>query len=259
MKCFFTSFCLPKSGNTAEEYEDAYHVPESGQQEEKILRFAIADGASEGMLSGKWAEILVNSFCRPGMRGLVFKDLIKEAYTQWHSWKCCYLRERENLNRPVQWYEEQGMRTGAFSSFLGLTLTENSSGTNGEWEAVAVGDSCLFQVRRESLIVRFPVEYSSGFNNRPLLISSNTAKNQNLSANTQFAAGDWYFDDCFYLMTDALACWFLQEYESGRAPWLILNDFNTIDQQQTFAEWVNELREGRQIRNDDVTLICIVV
>ena len=55
------SFFLPKRGNAAEEYEDAFAGdPASG-------RFAIADGASESCFAAAWAKIVVESYVKtPG-------------------------------------------------------------------------------------------------------------------------------------------------------------------------------------------------
>ncbi|MDQ3816980.1 MAG: hypothetical protein M3362_04725, partial [Acidobacteriota bacterium] len=58
--------------------------------------------------------------------------------------------------------------------------------------------------------------------------------------------------DVFYLMTDALACWFLTEVENGNEPWMI-----NRGPQKRFEKWINKLRANMKIRNDDVTMFRI--
>jgi hypothetical protein len=69
--------------------------------------------------------------------------------------------------------------------------------------------------------------------------------------------GAWDPGDAFYLMTDALACWFMREVEEGRMPWGVLRDLDTSGEIKPFREWVGDLRMDRAIRNDDVTLLRV--
>jgi hypothetical protein len=256
MEARLTLLRLQKAGNAEEEYEDAYCPTENGRREGAELRFAIADGASEGMLSGAWAKILVELHCRFEWAGGSVQKFLESAYGDWKSFTSEYLRGRETRQSPVQWYEEPGFEEGAFSTLLGLTLTGASPDRSGEWTARAVGDSCLFQVRDNALVRTFPVEHSSDFNNRPVLLASNPDRNgQALSAARQMS-GTFESGDVFYLMTDALARWALKEEEEGRKPWGVLRDHGTRDT-KVFRAWIAALRQDRELRNDDVTLIRI--
>jgi len=256
MQVFLTTFRLPKSGNTSEEYEDACYPERSGDYQGNLLRFAVADGASEGMLSGEWARVLVKVSCRT--LGEDFSGFLERSYRAWQDWERVYLRTREKRGRPIAWFEDSGLQTGAFSTLLGLTFAD-SGGLPGKWTAIAVGDTCLFHVRGESLVAKFPVEHSSEFSNRPFLVGSNPTRNRGLLEALRKIEGDWGIDDRFYLMTDALACWCLRELEQGQKPWAILRDLDTRDQMMPFEDWIGELRANRQIRNDDVTLVRIDV
>ena len=255
MKVTVTSFGLPKAGNTQEKCEDAFYPRDDGEKRAELLHFAVADGASMGMLNGKWAEILVNTFCESGEACADIKKFLDRAYKNWNSWKRKYLRDRQKQDKPIQWYEEVYLQAGSFSTLLGLTLIDSEEGQ--KWETVAFGDSCLFQIRGEDLVVKLPIDHSSDFNNRPLLVSTNPSRNNELIDAVETTKGDWCIGDQFYLMTDALACWFLREYEAERCLWSTLCRFNANDKHQSFEEWIDELRKEGKIRNDDVTLICL--
>jgi hypothetical protein len=159
----------------------------------------------------------------------------------------------------LPWYAEEKARQGAFAAILGVVLYDNANrgGSGGHWQAVAVGDSCLFQVRGEEVLVRFPVNDSAAFSNRPHLLSSNPDHAGRLVDHVCNKHGKWQAGDAFYLMTDALAYWFLRELEQGRTPWRVLRDLNTSDEVRPFREWVETLRTKGAIRNDDVTLLRV--
>ena len=256
MEALLTPLRLQKGGNAEGEYEDAYFPAENGRREGTELRCAIADGASEGMLSGAWARILVELHCRFDWTGSSVEQFLETAYGEWRSFKSEYLRNRENRSLPVQWYEEPGFREGAFSTLLGLTLTGTTNDGPGEWAAVALGDSCLFQVRASTLVTKFPVEQSSDFNNRPVLFASNPARNEQTIPAVRRVSGKCKSGDVFYLMTDALARWSLKEDEEGKNPWARLRNV-VVREDPAFDVWIDGLRRTKELRNDDVTLIRI--
>jgi len=243
---------LPKAGNSHEEYEDAFSPCRDGSIDGRMLKLAVADGSSEGILSGTWAQILVRSFCRSSSLSQGGElPFVEKAYRWWARWKKKYISCRQKRNRPIQWYEEPWLEIGAFSTVLGLILVPD------RWTAVAVGDTCLFQVRREGLLAVFPLEYSADFGNAPFLLCSNRSRNAKALHNARTMEGEWQVGDTFYLMTDALARWFLGDYEAEHAPWSVLRGFGTTDESESFEEWIGHLREQRHLRNDDVTFMRI--
>ncbi len=258
MEALLTPLRVQKGGNAEGEYEDAYYPRRNGRRRGAELRFAIADGASEGMLSGIWARILVRLHCRFDWKGSSVEQFLERAYRDWSVLKSKYLRAREGRNLPVQWYEEPGFREGAFSTLLGLTLTGSANGRSGEWAALALGDSCLFQVRASALVEKFPVERSSDFNSRPLLLSSNPARNDQAINAIRRGSGTFESGDAFYLMTDALARWSLKEDEEGRSPWGRLRNV-VAREDPPFTAWIDGLRKAKELRNDDVTVLRILM
>jgi hypothetical protein len=150
---------------------------------------------------------------------------------------------------------------GAYSSIAGLSLTAAPLPNEGvgDWEMLAIGDSCIFHVRGERLLQSYPLTHSQEFNNRPVLLSSLAHQNANIPLSDIAGQGKYQPDDRFYLMTDALACWFLTEYEAGRTPWQILRDLGTSDSAETFPDLVLQLRTSKVLKNDDVTLVRVDV
>src|SRR5436853_480862 len=152
------SHFLPKRGHTLEEYEDACAV------DGLAGRFAIADGASESSFAGAWAKIAAESFvATPGP----WSRWLPPARLRWHNMFA-------GLDLP--WYAEDPFKQGAFATLLGLALTPGGSGTLASWQAWAVGDCCLFQVRHNALLRAFPIRRSADFDSRPQLLGSRDSR-----------------------------------------------------------------------------------
>lgn len=240
------SFCLPKQGNKLEEYEDACAVnAEAG-------RFAVADGASESSFAGLWARLLVDGFVKPIEKPEPGSNWLAPLQRRWAG-------EVDGMTLP--WYAEDKRSQGGFATFLGFVIkqgTQTETGSFGEWQALAVGDSCLVQVRQDALIYAFPLTMSNEFGNHPILIGSRGDPVDQLAQRQRRENGGWQTGDHFYLMTDALAQWFLHTCEQGRKPWRAFHkllDANSPD--SLFESFVHELRAKEGLRNDDVTLIPI--
>lgn len=242
------SFWVQKAGCSAAEYEDAFWPEGLVRASQESFRFAIADGATDSSFSGIWARLLVKAFveCSEGADDIA--RILAETQPQW---------EQQVGQRELPWYAAEKAQAGAFSSLLGLTIRDHADTGRSEWQAFAVGDSCLVQVRNEKAIVKFPMEHSSRFDSMPFLLASNSSYNTKVRENVAIAQGDIHPDDSFYLMTDALACWFMAADEQERAPWLALRDLNTRDHPESFADMIDRLRSHRELKNDDCTLIRI--
>ncbi len=120
---------------------------------------------------------------------------------------------KKKLNaKDLPWYAQEKLNSGAFSTLAGITfrLTDASSAA---FDAIAIGDSCIFQIRGDKIIASFPLGSADDFHNRPVLISSNAANNIHLKAFVKTWSGTAQAGDSFLLMTDALACWLLTRYE----------------------------------------------
>jgi len=179
--------------------------------------------------------------------------------------------------RPLPWYAEEKRRRGAFAAFVGLHLACRE-GQSGWWMATAIGDSCLFQVRRHELLTAFPLTRPEDFTNRPHLLSTHVPPNGTdahsftalrngglLGAASEGAAsltrieGGWTSGDRFYLMTDALGQWFLTCHLQGSQPERFLSPLLAGSNEHEFEAFVMAAREAGELRNDDVTLCALLV
>jgi hypothetical protein len=222
------SFVVPKGGHAADECEDAAVCNSPAG------RFAVADGASESIYCGEWARFLCEAFAADPTAADGIGPWVGIAQKKWRA---------HVHGRPAPWHVAEKLEDGAFATFLGLAVEP------GRWQAVATGDTCLFLVRGDALKRAFPVQAAGGFGTRPELIGSRTRGRVRAAA----VKGALEAGDRLWLMTDALAEWFLTEHEAGRAPWEELAAV-TAD---GFAAWVDGRRADGRLKNDDVTVIEI--
>jgi hypothetical protein len=248
MKLISSFFSIPKKGSMPKENEDFFY-PHEAEIKRDHQSVAIADGASEGFLSKLWSRILTVSyvkFDRPDLDIRQFTDFCIEIYEYERE---RYIQRRNENNNPLKWFEENLMLKGSFSTLLGVTFF-NETPEGGTWRSISVGDSCIFQLR-ESVVESFPVSDASYFGNSPDLISSNPAYNQTLEAKVKLKTGQFFFGDSFYLMTDAIANWFMTQTAKGEKPWAALEELLETDD---LKEYINRLREEKSLKNDDVTI-----
>jgi hypothetical protein len=237
-----------KRGNAANEYEDAY------AGDAAAARFAVADGASESSFVAAWAKLLTEGFITA--EGKPWRDLdwLLPARARWAA-------EIDPL--PLPWYAEEKREQGAYATFLGIVLGKAPASGGRQppvtfrWRAVAVGDSCLFRLRKGRLLQSFPLSRSSDFGNQPPLLGSR-GRAADTPANVPRLCGKVRCGERLLLMTDALAEWMLRRTEQEQRP---ADDIDRLlaeaDPHHAFAAWVQERRERQGLRNDDVTLMVI--
>ena len=243
-------FWMPKAGNSDAEYEDAFWPAETAVDLPlQGLCCAVADGATETSFSGAWANLLTHCWCDENGDLDQFLVAFPALQEQWAS-------QIESVAMP--WYVEEKARAGAFSSIIGLKLSDvvPDSGWPARWEAFAVGDSCLFHVRAGE-IYAFPLSHPMDFNNSPYLLSTAIQSVEEVGEHFSHVGGKCFAGDVFYLMTDALACWFLRRHGEGQNIAESLLDLDSTEMFQRIIEGqrVAKDAEGRfYLRNDDVTL-----
>jgi hypothetical protein len=254
MRVTTQSFWLPKSGNAESEYEDAF-CPEEAAAAVPLngFRCAVADGATETSFSGAWANLLTRRWCEVQDINK-FLEILPILQAEWAS-------QIESV--PLAWYAEEKARAGAYSSLLGLAFSEETAKDDNQvgWRAVAVGDSCLFQITNGD-VKSFPLSRSEDFNSRPFLLSTTPLNADELAENLLIENGSCTLNDVFYLMTDALACWFLRRQEEGQDIAESLLDLDSPEMFQRIVEGqrVAKDTEGQPyLRNDDVTLLRLVI
>jgi hypothetical protein len=253
-------FWLPRKGNSPAEYEDACAADDAA------ARYAMADGASEGCFTDLWARLLVADFVdRARCPAAEWPVSLSEAQQQWDS---------DVRGREIAWHTEPWVQQGAYAAFLGIAIADSplASAVPGSlaegqgvrascrWQAVAVGDTCLFHTRDGAMLRAFPLEHSGQFNNAPRLVGARMPLEQIHKKRSLWTDGAGCRGDRLWAMTDALARWCLAETEAGGAPWAELESLLAESQVgDRFTPWIDEIRRSRHLHNDDVTLLAMLL
>jgi len=215
---------------------------------------AIADGVASGIFSRQWSRILTEATIAETP-----DPTDKEAFGRWLA------RRREAWNTQIDvselsWFQKPKLREGAFSTLLWVEITpidESDRQPQDPWRlrAFAVGDSCLFHVRRGKLLRTFPVEKAAELEANPVVIGSVDLNRDDL---VRF---EWFEalcrpGDLLVLCTDAIADWALRLREAGNPPaW----EEYWSKTEETWQEEIAALRSERQMRYDDATLLLLRV
>lgn len=222
------TFSAPKSGHTAEEYEDAAAGPAAAP--DGTTRLALADGATESAFAGLWAQTLVASFVAP-------ESAVPETFGEFlHRARRAFGEAIAEREAGLSWYASAKAEEGAHAAFLGLVLYPDFA-----WRAVAVGDCCLLHFRDGARLEAWPISDPTAFGHRPDLVTSRY-EDSHAPITT---SGQWAGDDRLILASDALAAYLL-------ALDAIPEDFGDFD------AFVAGAREAG-MRNDDVTLVEVVL
>jgi hypothetical protein len=254
------TFWLPKAGAAYKEYEDASANSISDgltaemTTETDDVRVAVADGATESLLSKDWAYALTRRVATEELRPRQWSDAIKFAIDDWPAYLEAYRGDRLNRDKPIAWYEEPGLEKGAEATLVALRLRNPNNGRPGYWWSMAVGDATLFQIRDAACRRAFPIERSTDFGTSPNLIRSLDQLGM-FKRRLRRTKGDWQSGDMFFLCTDALAAWFLERWEHSERPWEAWSDFGS--ETKLFDTWVTDERASGRLKNDDVTLVRV--
>lgn len=205
---------------------------------------AVADGATVGFETKRWAQLLADQFVAspPAAEAasVSMRDWLRAPRSRW---------QEEVEGEDLPWYAQEGMERGAAATLLGLVWSEDAT----QWQAWAVGDTCLFSIRSGWMTTSFPIRDADAFNNTPSLLSSGADASP--VSTFEVDSGAFESGDVLLLASDALAAWMLHVHAMtyprlNWAEWTC----NVLDDFDSFVE--RERQRGTLV-NDDTTLVVV--
>jgi hypothetical protein len=239
-------FLLPKSGADASECEDAIGVNLGA------LRFAVADGATEAFDSRNWARRLAERWVLdepPSLSVETFRAWVA-AQGEWlqASWQ----------GRELSWYAEEKARAGSFAAFVGVQFEVGSAGAAPRWRAVALGDSCLIQLRAGAICKALPLNDYQNFTATPVLVPSGALMQAALSR-AVVSEGSVEPHDIFLLLSDAASAWYLRLAAEGDGLRERFDFLLAAAQNEELTRLFETERSARRMVDDDVAILRIAV
>jgi len=238
MKISVTGFITSKKNEDYKYCADNYSVSETNN------KFSISDGVSQSFFPKIWSEILVSQFVE--RTDLKESELIKVCQTEWQK------RIDELVSLPeTKWFtkSQYNRKDPALATFVGLQFFEKEK----KWSASALGDSFLFFVPngfkdyQKELVKLSSKTEPIVFDNFPDYLTSigDTHKGRPKEKSGNLRNGT------FYLMTDALAEWFIKEGENA------IGKITVWQSQADFERFISQAIEENQMTNDDCAILCI--
>ncbi|ETA01813.1 hypothetical protein CcI156_13840 [Frankia sp. CcI156] len=248
---------LPKNSGYAS--EDATMVSTARR------RAAVADGASEGVDVRRWANLLVTRYVNApppiGASAEGIYEWFRETIRIW------------NLSPPTvdpdDWrFQGVGATEAAFATFLGLQFRSEENEHDGrlEWEAIAVGDSCLVRVPSPKAILAgaqpefFPYSASAAFTSTPDLVPSDLGRARRLAPTgegwpVRVRRGFAEAGEVFLLGSDAISKWLYTLPWTDPEVWRRLPDLR----KPNLEGLAHQLKDAGEIDHDDLTLVVLRV
>lgn len=237
-------FWHPKDPQHPDQYEDAssYRLLHGKSRRDATLTLAVADGASEAVLSGTWSKILVDTFVnRPPKGG-------RSGFrTGW--WEKAQKAFKEQLDiSSLPWYAVDKLANGSLATFGGVAIFLSDH----QFAIVGHGDVVIVLDREDGLDI-YPrsLHTAEAFGNRPALVS--TLEPPVIDGRIQNRHSLPRGGCTFLLMTDALGAWFVAEHT--KSPDNALRQLNSFEDHAAFASFVEASRASKAMRTDDVTLV----
>ncbi|MFC5752404.1 hypothetical protein [Actinomadura rugatobispora] len=265
MKASIRVFTQAKRGELEADNMDACWPGGDGEADRPVVRLAMADGATEHLLSGRWAAQVVRRLSRSPVRDVAsperFARNIGVPGAGWVRSLAAYQQMREEQGEPLHWYEFSKLLEGSAVTVLALFLQDGEgTATRGTWHAAAIGDTNLFHSHvhgDQRTTAAFPLRHQADFTDTPPLLLSEVFAEEEIRPRVRCMSGEWASGDVFLLATDALAAWICGAFEAGGDPWTELDGATAGP--EAFASWLAGKRNEREMRNDDVTLLRLAI
>lgn len=237
MKYSIKGYIAPKASESFSDCADRYAY------DKEQHRFAISDGVSRSFFPKIWAELLVSNWVKKQSSD----SFLNDCQAEW------LRRVTEIVEQPdIQWYTSNAFnrREAGLATFVYLEFYKKHS--SWSWRAGALGDSFLFFVPTDVQSFQEVTYLSSKeepieFDNYPDYFSSigNNHKGKFKKKEGSLSEGT------FYLMTDALAEWFLKEKEKA------ISEISSWQSQKDFEEFISRERTSEKLGNDDSAILVI--
>jgi hypothetical protein len=244
-------FYAPKHGNDESEWEDGG----AGFPGDPTLghgpRFAVADGATQGFGSARWAQQLVAGFVGAD-RAVRPPALSSPALGEWFESMQVRWRHDPRLAGASELQLIKLEEVGSLATFLGCEIT-GLDGSRPRWNAVALGDTVLFHVRDHRLVAQFPRIAAEDFGFNPDGVHTKPEAIAGMLDRLLVGMGELADGDLLYVATDAFAQWMVEAI--GRDHRSLWNVLAQVDHPDTFRTLVADRRRAGEMNNDDVTLL----
>jgi Protein phosphatase 2C len=214
-------------------------------------RFAVADGATEAFASQSWARQLAVHWTESDCEALTPEDFRSWVANEGQALHDSWSRLR------FSWYAEEKARGGSFAAFVGVQI--NLEGFAPRWRAIALGDSCIIELKGRQIVQALPISESASFNATPQLVPSQSSMLDAAFQHVVLGSGMIESGTSLLLLSDAVAAWYLRLVENDDQVRRSFDKLLDEKQDSKLAELFAQERQRKRIRDDDIAIIKIDV
>lgn len=237
------SFKTPKLGLSEKECEDSYAL---SNPKSETVRIAVTDGATESLFSNVWADLLAQTYIDKGSDFLndlqsISDHLVNQA------------TERiKQMPDTRHWFMYEKLERGSHATFAGIEFYNDD-----KIKILTIGDSCVFwRYKHDGRFEMLPELSPEDFGVFPASICNlpqtwKTLPQKEISKELTSTNVSQII-----ICTDSLACWLAKKLISEPSAW---EELFTISDCTNFTNFFTNLREKKEMRNDDITLVLIDV
>ena len=249
-------FSEAKSGYEAAEWQDGAcgGVISDPNGPVSRARFIVVDGAAGAYDPLRWVDQLVTSFipppgapAGPRLEPAAMRAWFARMQDQWTAGTPAFdsiIEERK--------YKE----VGSFATLLGFEIS-GLDGPEPSWQAVALGDTVLFQVRAGRRIATFPPMGPDDFGTHPDGVHTLRSSLNLMTDRLVIGGGVLAADDLIFAATDAMAHWIIRAVQ--REETKVWHTLTGLAHPDVFTRFVSDQRKeidgAKRLKNDDVTLM----
>jgi Protein phosphatase 2C len=248
MRALAQVFHEPRSTSTADEWEDGAAYSERRQC------FAVADGATGSFRARDWAEAIVEAYVRryPALPPDPTPARTEDMRTWFVSVAAAWPSAPDRDGQTPWWVAHKERTANAAATFVGLTFGRSAT-AQMSWEAVAVGDCCLFHVNGSRLAVSFPHTSTAEFTDGPSLFPADAEQAARAVNEVRLTTGQAVPGDMFVLASDAFSKWLVTHHAADRSMWRRVRALRP----DTYPELVTALRRAGEMDDDDTTTMIV--
>lgn len=236
MKIRIKGFITSKKSELYSDCADNYAINQENN------KFAISDGVSKSFFPKVWSDILVKKYV--DQKDWKDEEFIIECQKEWQA------KIDEIVSQSdVKYYTRNAYnrKAPALATFVGLQFLESDQ----KWIAQALGDSFLFFIPKGSTEIEIKLSTKPEpivFDNFPDYLSSIGISHK---GDKKPIKGEKIKEGTFYLMTDALAEWFLLNTEQAK------QTLDNIKTQEQYLETIANERNANRLNDDDSAVLIL--
>ena len=204
---------------------------------------ALSDGATQGYESGKWANILVNSYVQnPTNKLSLFINLLITASNRFN--REINKKNINSKNEAIESLIKETQKKGSYCTFVGFEIQ------NDNVKVVSYGDSVFFHFREKKALKCIPTNESSSLDTYSNFLNTKIANDQGVFKPECFKSEELILedDDILIMASDALSKYILDNQSC-------LEDFLQMQSFNEFVNYVEDRWDQNTLEEDDITIL----